>query len=229
MDKEEPAAVRAAAADALHEMGGKSRTFKKVIAELEAEKENDNIPGLIGALNAHFEHDKKPHVQSAYVIGRLHTLVALHGDAREWLSTAAQRNRRTNLYGNRIANWIAACNARLLEEADDAFKSEDYLAAKEHYAVLDHGLNSDERQRSAVYLRSACVYCKLEEYQIADQSLLQALDHDQEIDLAMTLVPLLQEITMLDSHAPSGKYEELKAAIDERVDEIMKSLFEKEF
>lgn len=224
LDEQEPAAVRRAAAEALHDMGENVRKFKKTIDELEVEKEQDNLPGLVGVLTAHFEQGEKVYAQSAYVIGRLHMLMALYGDAREWFAKAEVRNRRSKLYGNRIENWVAECNTRMLEEADDSYKSGDYLAAKEHYAVLDHGLSDEERRRGAVYLREACVYCKLEDYRLADQSLLQALDHNQEPELALTLAPMLQEIVSLDSRAASSRFQELKSAIDKRVDEIMKTL-----
>ena len=229
LDEEEAPAVRKAAADALHDMGERSRKYSKVIAELETEKEHDNVAGLIGVVGAHFEQGDKVRAQSAFVLGRLHMQVALYADARDWFVKAEARNRRSKLYGDLIPEWIAECNARLLEEADDAYKSGDFLAAKEHYAVLDHGLRDAERKRGAVHLRAACVYCKLEEYRLADQSLLQALDHNQETELSLSLAPMLQEIVTLLDQKSSTRFQELRGAINKRVDEIMKVLLEKAF
>ena len=67
------------------------------------------------------------------------------------------RNGKFNLYGNRIRRWIQECDKRLLEEADDMFKAADYQCARQHYAVLGHGLSDADRGRWAIHLRSACV------------------------------------------------------------------------
>ncbi len=229
LDDEELPSVRKAATEALHDMGERSRKYSKVIAELEHEREQENLAGLVGVITAHFEQGEKLYAQSAFVLGRLHMLMSLYADARDWFAKAEVRNRKSRLYGGLIPGWIDECNARLLEEADDAYKSGDYMLAKEHYAVLDHGLHGKEKKRGAVHLRSACVHCKLGEYRLADQALLQALDHNQETELSLSLAPMLQEMTTLDETTAPARFQELKAAIDKRVDEIMKHLLEKPF
>ena len=225
-DEEETEAVRKAASEALHEMSAHFRKHKKVITDLELEAEQRNFRGIIENLSANFEQGKTRYVQSAYIIGRHYMRLGRYADGREWLIKAEFRNRKFNLYGNRIGYWIQVCNTRLLEEADDSFKAADYQQAREHYAVLAHGLSNADSQRCAVYLRSACVYCKLKDYRNADQALLQALEHNHETDLALTLLPLLQEILGLGDKKvePKEKLEAITSAIDERASVIMDAL-----
>ena len=229
LDDEETPSVRKAATEALHDMGERFRKYSKVIAELEHEREQENLAGLVGVITAHFEQGEKLYAQSAFVLGRLHMLMSLYADARDWFAKAEARNRKSRLYGALIPGWIDECNARLLEEADDAYKAGDYMLAKEHYAVLDHGLHDKEKKRGAVHLRSTCVHCKLGEYRLADQALLQALDHNQETELSLSLAPMLQEMAALDETTATARFQELKAAVDKRVDEIMKILVAKPF
>lgn len=222
-DEEETEAVHKAAREALHEMGGHFRKFKKIISELESEAEQKNYRGIIEILTTNFEQGETKYAQSAYIIGRHYMRLKRYADAREWLTTANIRNRKFNLYGNRIRYWIEECNTRLLAEADESFKAADYQQAREHYAVLSHGLSDADSQGCAVYLRSACVYCKLKDYRNADQALLQALEHSHDTDLSLTLLPLLQEILGLGDKKdePKEKHEEIASAIDERVSVIM--------
>jgi tetratricopeptide (TPR) repeat protein len=225
-DEEETEAVRKAASEALHEMSVHFRKYKKIIADLESEAERRDFLGIIEILSADFERGKTRYVQSAYIIGRHYMRLKRYADAREWLKIANFRNRKFNLYGDRIGYWIQVCNTRLLEEADDSFKAADYQQAREHYAVLAHGLSDADSRRCAVYLRSACVYCKLEDYRNADQALLQALEHHHETDRALTLLPLLQDILGLGDKKvePKEKLEAITSAIDERASVIMDAL-----
>ena len=225
-DEDQTDAVRAAASEALHDMGGRFRTHKKTIAELELKAEQRDFRGIIDILTAHFERGDTRYVQSAYIIGRHYMRLGNYADAREWLTKAESRNRKFNLYGNRIGEWIRVCNVRLLEEADDSYKAGDYQQAREHYAVLAHGLSDEDRKRCAVYLRSACVYCKLQDYRNADQAILQALGNNHATDLCLTLVPLLQEMLRLaDKDAASpDTLEGARSAIDERVNAIASAL-----
>ncbi|MCU7815880.1 MAG: HEAT repeat domain-containing protein [Candidatus Thiodiazotropha sp. (ex Rostrolucina anterorostrata)] len=230
-DEEEIEAVRKAASEALHEMRTRFRKYRDVIADLELEAEQRNFLGIINILADNFEQDKMRYAQSAYIIGRHYMRLGNYVDAREWLTKAEFRNRKSNLYGNRIKYWIKKCNTRLLEEADTSFKSADYHQAKEHYAVLDHGLIEAEKKICAVYLRSSCIYCMLKDYRNADQSLLQALEHGHATDLALTLVPLLQEAQkMSDKKLGQGhNLEGVARKIDERVSAIMNVLMEQDF
>jgi len=226
-DEEEPEAVRKAASEALNEMS-RRRAYAKLIPELEAAAEKRDFPRIIELITVNFEQADRKYVQSAYIVGRHYMRLGRYADARDWLEKAEFRNRKFNLYGNRIRRWIQECNTRLLKEADDMFNAADYHGAREHYAVLGHGLSDVDGRRWAIYLRSACVYCKLRDYRNADQALLQALDHQQAPDLALTLSPLLQEIlghgdeTGATSKEQAGQIER---AIDERASAIMEVLF----
>lgn len=231
LDEEESEAVRKAASEALHKSSIHFRKHKKIVTDLVLEAEQSNFSGIIGILTANFERGKTRYVQSAYIIGRYYMRLRLFVEARVWLTMAEYRNQKFNLYGNRIKYWIQECNTRLLEDADDSFKTADYQQAKEHYAILDHGLSDVDRQRFAVYLRSACVYSKLKDYRNADQSLLQALEHNHATELALTLAPSLQEILSLSDKKvePNDEFEEIKSAIDKRASEIMNTLLAQDF
>jgi len=228
-DEDETDAVRKAASEALHEMSVHSRKHKKSIANIELQAEQRNFQGIIEILTDSFEQGKTRYVQSAYIIGRHYMRLERYEDAREWLIKAEFRNRKFNLYGNWIKGWIQVCNTRLLEGADESFIAADYQQAREHYAVLAYGLGDADRQRCTVYLRSACVYCKLKDYQNANQALLQALEHNHNPDLALTLVPLLREILNPGNKMVELKYklEESMSALDERASAVMNALLEK--
>ncbi len=226
-DDEEPDAVRKAASEALREMSGHYSKHAKLIADLEGAAEQRDFPRIIEIVTANFEQDDKKYVQSAYIIGRHYMRLERYADAQDWLAKAEFRNQKFNLYGNRIKRWLQVCNTRLLDEADDMFKAANYQVARERYAALSHGLSDADRRRWAVYLRSACVYCKLRDYRDADQALLHALDHQHATDLALTLAPLLQEILGRGEKtgtALTEQAEQLERAIDERASDIMETL-----
>jgi tetratricopeptide (TPR) repeat protein len=224
-DEEEPEAVRKAASDALHEMSRHFRAYAKLIPDLEAAAEQRDFPRIIELITANFEQANRKYVQSSYIIGRHYMHLGRYTDARDWLGKAEFRNRKFNLYGNRIRRWIQECDNRLLEEADEMFKAADYQGAREHYAVLGHGLSDADRGRWAIHLRSACVYCKLRDYRNAYQALLQALDHQQAPDLVLTLSPLLQEILGQGDKTGAPSKEQAERAVDERASAIMEVLF----
>jgi tetratricopeptide (TPR) repeat protein len=225
-DEEEAEPVRKAAGEALHEMSGRLRKHDTIISSLESALEKRNYQGIIDILIENFERGKTKYVQSAYLIGRQDMRLDHFFDAREWLTKAEARNQKFNLYGTRIKRWIHECNARLLNEADDSFKAGDYQQAKEHYAALDHGLSDADKQRCAVYLRSACVYCKLKDYPNADQSVLAALRYNHDPELALTLPPLLQQVLMPEGEdiAAGEHQEKLKSQIDAQATAIMNDL-----
>jgi len=145
-----------------------------------------------------------------------------HVAAREWLVTAELRNRHFNLYGKQIQRWIELSNSYLLEEADDAFRNHNYQEAKKIYAALDQGLDEADRKRFALYLRTTCVFIKLKDYRNADQALLQALAKNHGTDLALTLVPLLQETLKFPD--PQTVAQPVYRAIEKRASEIMSVL-----
>ncbi len=226
-DDHEPPAVRDAAQEALEVMKGHSRKFKKVLEALEHEAEKGDSLGVIAKLISSFEMSGKKYVQSACLIGRQYARLDRHIDARLWFEKACIRNQGDNLYGNRIDNWIRQCNLNLLDEADSSFKAAEYQQAKEHYAALDHGLNNRTKRLFSIYLRTACTYCKLHDYERADQAILAALHREHGTDEALILVPLLRKLIDEDLGS-SGTRNGLalrRDAIEKHSSEIMERLF----
>ncbi|MEW8029972.1 MAG: hypothetical protein AB2792_11945 [Candidatus Thiodiazotropha sp.] len=222
-DEEEPEEVHKAAREALHQMSELSRKHLDVFAELEMNIELEDSEGIINTVIERFEQGKKKYAQSAFIIGRNYIRLGRFVEAREWLAKAELRNRKFNLYGHRIDFWIGICNRHLLAEADASFDAADYYQAKEHYAVLDHGLNNDEKRQCAIYLRTTCVYCKLKDYKNADQALLQALENNHQTDHALELVPLLRQLLESADMTTDrqGKLDEVEAKLDALSSDIM--------
>lgn len=225
-DEEEAEEVHKAAREALHEMSLHSRKYHDVIADLELNIEQQDSQGIIKIVIDNFEQDKKRYAQSAFIIGRHYMRLGKYLEAREWLTKAEFRNHKFNLYGDRIDYLIDSCNTRLLSEADASFEAADYYQAKEHYAVLDHGLSDTAKRQCAIYLRISCVYCKLRDYRNADQALLQALENNHQTDYALELAPILRQLLQPAGSEINAK-NKLKVAetrLDKRVTEIMHEL-----
>jgi len=132
--------------------------------------------------------------EHAYVIGRQYMRLGHFGEAREWLRSAGQKCKTFSVLDQMAESHLGVCNARLLAEGDAFFAAGDYQSARERYARLSHGLGDREGKGLATFLRSACVYCMLREYEPARQALLQALNLDQGTDDALTLLGLLQSL-----------------------------------
>ena len=196
-DESNEESIRMAARDALLEMSENYRRFKKVIAGLLAATEADDHERVVEILKTHFEHDDKKYVQSAYVIGRELVSLEKYADAREWLRIAEARNNKFPIYMNQIRDLTDTCNRRLFAEGDMAFKAGDFHLANERFALAAHGLSTEVSNRFGYYLRAACVYCKLEEFESASEALLQALHHQQETDMALELNKLVQQVLSL--------------------------------
>lgn len=222
-DEEEDEEVHKSAREALHQMSEHSRKHLDVIAELELNIELQDSEGIINTVIERFEHGDKKYTQSAYIIGRHYMRLGRYVEAREWLTRAEIRNRKFDLYGPRIDYWISVCNHQILAEADASFDAADYYQAKEHYAVLDHGLNDEEKQQCAIYLRTTCVYCKLKDYKNADQALLQALENNHQTDYALELVPLLRQLSESANWTTHRRDElnETEAMLDALTNDIM--------
>ncbi len=218
--------VREAAAAALSVMGQKYRKFRKVIKNLTSAVEDADHQKIIDILSSNFEGKGKKYVQTAYVISREYMRLGNYTDAREWIRVAAFRNRKNHTYGKQIRKLADTCNERLFGEGDRLFNTGYYHDAKAQYAVASHGLGDAEKKRFASYLREACVYCKLEDYQDADQALLQALQHHHETDSTLTLNKLLQKLLDQSESArlTEQEREQLNAQIDECVSDIMRKL-----
>jgi len=226
IDEKAEDTVREAAEAALKEMGLKYRKYRKVIKDLLSAVQDREHQKVIDLLTSKFETDKKKYVQTAYVIGREYIRLGNHADAREWLHVAAYRNRKTPTYGNQIRELADICNEHLFAEGDRLFNAGYFHDAKAHYAVASQGLGDEEKKRFASYLRQASVYCKLEDYEDADQALLQALQHHHETDLTLTLNKLLQKLLEqgAGTKVTEQEREQLDTEIDECVSDIMKKL-----
>ena len=218
--------IRQAAQDALLEMSENYRKHKKVIGRLLIAAEVNDHERTVELLKTHFEHEDRKYVQSAYVIGRELVRMENYADAREWLRIADARNKKFPMYADQIKDFIDKCNRHLCAEGDIAFKSGDFHLANERFALAAHGLNAEASNRFAYYLRAACVYCKLEEYENASQALLQALHHQQETDTALELNKLVNQMLDLvkDNTQASEEHEDLSAELDRFVNQTMDTL-----
>jgi tetratricopeptide (TPR) repeat protein len=218
--------IRKAAGDALLEMSQKYRRFKRVIRELLAATEDKDHERVVELLKTHFEHEEKEYVQSAYVIGRELVRLKKYADAREWLRIAEVRNRKFPMYLDQIRALTAKCNRHLCAEGDMAFKAGDFHLANERFALAAHGLSLEVSNQFAYYLRAACVYCKLEEFENASQAILQALHHDQETDTALELNKLVNKLLNLvrDNAQAKEEHQNLSNELDRFVNQTMDSL-----
>lgn len=225
-DADEKSRVREAARKGLHLMAVLYRKQRVRIATLESAVEREDPQGVIDVLNGSFEMPANTKMQSAYVIGRQYMRLGRYADAREWLTRAGRRGSRSPLYKDRIRRLVAACNEELVAEGDASFEAGDYQGARERYARLSQGLDDQEKQRFAVFLRSACAYCRLDSYSDALQAVLHALKTDQKTEESLTLIQLLQRRQELVDGKAGGQDERrrIETVLDECVMAVMDSL-----
>jgi tetratricopeptide (TPR) repeat protein len=225
-DESAEESIRNAAGDALLEMSQNYRRFRKVITELLAATEEKDHERIVELLKTHFEHGSRKYVQSAYVIGRELVRLEKYADAREWLRIAEVRNRKFPMYVNQIRDLADKCNRHMCVEGDLAFKAGDFHLANERFALAAHGLSPEVSRRFAYYLRTACVYCKLGEYENASQAVLMALHHQQDTDTALELNKLVNEmLNLVRDNAQAGEeHQKLSKALDRFVNQTMASL-----
>jgi len=225
-DESAEESIREAARDALLDMSENYRRFKKAIAGLLAAAEVNDHERTVELLKTHFEHEERKYVQSAYVIGRELVRLKKYADAREWLRIAEVRNSKFPLYVDQIRDFTERCNRHLFAEGDMAYKAGDFHLANERFALAAQGLSTEVSKRFAYYLRAACVYCKLEDYENASQALLQALHHQQETDTALELNKLVSKVLDLVRDNPQAKegHQNLSKELDRFVNQTMESL-----
>ena len=218
--------VREAARDALLDMSKHYRGFKKAITGFLAAAEINDHERTVELLKTHFEHEGNKYVQSAYIIGRELVKAKEYADAREWLRIASTRNKRVPMYMDHIRDLTNRCNQHLFAEGDIVFKAGDFLQANKHFALAAHGLSTKVSNRFAYYLRAACVYIKLEEYENASEALLQALHHQQETDKVLELKKLVSKVLhpVRDSPKAKEKQQNVSRELDRVVNQIMDSL-----
>jgi tetratricopeptide (TPR) repeat protein len=217
--------VRKAARDALTDMGGRYRKFKKVINELKSASEQRDHSRLIDTLMRTFETGEKRYAPSAYIIGREYMRAGHYADAKDWFHIAEFRNQKISLYGDQIGGLIAECNERLFAKGDTLFKSGKYYDARERYSAASRELSEQENKKYSGFLRLACVYCKLSDYEDADQAVLQALKYGQQTDMSLSLNKLLQKVLDQKTSKSGEERRRLVAKIDAVVAEIMDKLY----
>ena len=227
-DEQAKETVRKAAADALDTMAGGSRKYKQLINQLKSAGDQQDHPRLIELLIENFEKRGNKHVQTAYVVGRSYMRQGHYADAKEWFRIAELRNRRTPFYGNQIKRLIIDCDQRLFAKGDELFKSGKYYEAKERYSAASHGLSEAESTRYSVFLRLACAYCKLGDYEDADQAVLQALKYGQETDMSLSLTKLLQQVRDQENPKPAQLRQRVVQDIDDLANGIMAKLHAQE-
>lgn len=220
MDPAEDEQVRRAAAEAVTDM----RQDWINGPGLESAIASDDPRGIVEVLTTAFERRGKFRAQSAFTIGRQHMRLGRYADAREWLEKARRRDAKLMLFGDRVDRLIQDCNDRLLAEGDAMYAAGEYHGAREHYALLSQGLDDREKRRFAVFLRSACVYCKLKDYRDADEAVLLALRFDQETDKSLALIDLLQRLP--GHNAKTANAKEAPMALTRKIDRCVASLMD---
>jgi len=223
-DQQADQTVRKAAADALSAMSTDYRKYKQVIAELISASELQDHSRLIEILTINFEKSGAGYVQTAHVIGRAYLRQEHYADAKEWFRIAKTRNIITPFYGNQIQQLIVECDQRLIAKGDELFKSGEYHQARERYSAASHGLSNEESLRYSEFLRLACVYCKLGDYDAADQAGLHALKNGQETDMSLALNKLLQQLLDRNHPRSAQQRERIVSEIDNLATEIMEKL-----
>ena len=223
-DEQAEETVRKAATDALDTMAPGYRKYKQLINELRSAGEQHNHPRLIDLLIEGFEKRGSKYVQTAYLVGRAYMRQGHYADAKEWFRIAEVRNRHTPFYGNQIRRLIVESDRRLFAKGDELFQSGRYHEAKERYSAASHGLSEEESTHYSVFLRLACTYCKLGDYEDADQAVLQALKYGQETDLSLALNKLLQQVLDQDNPKPPQLRRRVAGEIDDLATAIMGKL-----
>lgn len=179
---------------------------------------------VIDELTAGIENAGKKCAENAYVIGRQYMRLGQYATARGWLRTAGQKSTHFSILDELVETHLGVCNAQLLAEGDAFFASRDYQSARERYARLSHGIGDREGQGLAIFLRSACVYCMLRDYEPARQAVLQTLKSDQEIDDALDLHDLLHSLLQAESEGVRDAMEQIEVRLVNQVADVMGNL-----
>jgi len=98
-------------------------------------------------------------------------------------------------YLDEIEKRLKFCNYQLFLKGDSLYQSQKYFEALDFYSLASRELNDNEKQDYHVYLRIACVYCKLERYNDALEANIIAMQYNQGIEQeVLELEQLLQSI-----------------------------------
>jgi tetratricopeptide (TPR) repeat protein len=182
---------------------------------LESRVDEDQPQRVIARLEADLGKTGKEYARNAYVIGRQYMRLDQYEEAREWLRRAQRQSSARSVLRTNLQSQQDACNRRLLAQGDDRFAAGDFHGARERYARLSLGLAPEEGGRLAVFLRSACAYSMLRDYEDARQAVLQSLKTDEETDEALALLDLLHEVR--DEETGGEGARDVMGRIDEQI------------
>ena len=206
--------LRRTAGEALTEMASHSRKHRRLIKALLAASEEDDHGEIVKILEKNCEGGDRAYVQSAFIIGREYLELGRYVKARDWLHTAASRNRKKPLYGVQIKRLINASNERLFKQGDMLFHAGEFQEAKERFSAASHGLNQEDGIRFVPYLRLACTYCRLGDYVDAAQAVSVALQNQEQPETSRALSALLNSLLQPDKEVSKGE-DELRSARSE--------------
>ena len=211
---------------ALRHFDAHFRKARIEMASLESRVEEGEPLRVIEKLKAGLEKTGNDKATSAYEIGRQYMRLGQYEEAREWLRRAQRLSSCPSALEESLKLQQSACNLRLLDEGDALFEAGDFHGARERFARLSQGLAEGERVHLAVFLRSACVYSKLRDYEDAAQAVLQALKTGEETEKALALLDLLQKLSNPEEVAPQtiDVRERIEAQIADHVARLMEAL-----
>ncbi len=207
-------------------MGARRARERTEVASLESEIASGEPASVIAELEAQTGKRRKVQARTAYVIGRQYMRLGQFDSAREWLRGARRHCGKPSFLRESIESHLGACSMQLLAEGDSSFADGDYHKARERYARISQGLARSEEWRLALFLRSACVYCQLCDYEQAGQAILQALKSGEDTDRALALLDLLQKLSRSPDGGPNTIYarEQLEEQLAGQVADLMASL-----
>ena len=196
--------LRRSAGEALTEMASRSRKHRHLIKALMAALEEDDHGKVVSILEQNFEGGERAYVQSAFIIGREYLQLGRYVKARNWLNVAVSRNRKKPLYGGQIKRLINTCNERLFKQGDMLFHAGEFHEARICFSKASHGLDQKDGIRFVPFLRLACVYCRLGDYEDATQAVSVALRNQQQSETSRAFGELLEDLFYLEKGLPKG-------------------------
>lgn len=200
---------------ALQGAGNDQGSARPLAPSLESAIMEEDPASAIEGLRSALSGSKQSDPRTAYALGRQYMRVGRYAEARDWLRRAIGTGVGKSLPVALAESYVDQCNLALLGEGDEAFASGDFHGARERYARVSLGLESRELRRFALFLRSACVYSALQDYDDARQAVLQALQLDENGDDGLALLELLRQAS-----GPAGATDRLDHDL-RRVDQML--------
>ena len=206
-------------ADAVHPEDGSE------LASLEIEIAAQEPQPAIDELTRNAGKTGRRRARNAYMIGRQYMRLEQFEEAREWLLQVASQGKKHSALRNAADRYLSACNVELLAQGDAFYASGDLHRARERYARLSQGIPEGEGRSLAVFLRTACVYCDLQDYEAAGQAVLQALNSGEHADKALGLRKILQALAESEEGmSTSNSRDRVEAALADHVSRLMDGL-----